>query len=318
VIRNIFRATAMNILVDKNNKFPPAKADDVDVRAYSENTQIAEYIKEINKFPILTEEQERFFLKDFFENQNLKAGHIVLNSHLRLVVKIAMEYKRFHASLLDLIAEGNVGLLKALKKFSLEKEVRFATYAIIWIKASIKNFLTKSISSVKAITTNSQKKLLFNLTKAKKYLGIEGSNLNSNQVSQISQMLAVSPDEIKSYENMMFEIKETSLNDKIYSNDEVTERGDLTSNSEDNLETKISTKSEYEALKKTLKMAMEGLTEREREIVKYRILEPEKYTLHDLSNKFSISRERVRQLQDNALKKLKKILQNENLTFSVF
>ena len=145
----------------------------LNVSHYSEKASLSQYIKKINQFPILSEEEEKFLLQDFFENQNNKSGHIVLNSHLRLVVKIAMQYKKFHASLMDLIAEGNLGLLKALKNFNLKKEVRFSTYAMLWIKASIREFLLKSLSSVKVATTSMQKKILFNLGKARKFLGFE-------------------------------------------------------------------------------------------------------------------------------------------------
>ena len=304
----------MGLIEQEKSLLPIAQENTI--KTYSENGQIAEYIKTINKFPILNEQQEKALLVDFFENKNKNAGHLILNSHLRLVVKIAMEYKKYHASLMDLIAEGNLGLLKALQKFSLEKQVRFSTYAILWIKASIKHFLTKSISSIKAITTNTQKKLFFHLSKAKKYLDIENKISNPDEITKISNMLGVSKAEIYNHEKMIDEIKETSTNDIIYQNNDATERGETISSPESNLEDITLNANSNSLLKVQLADALSQLSKREAQIIKYRILKPEKYTLAELSTKFSISKERIRQIQENGLKKLKKILQNQENTFN--
>ena len=293
-------------------------SNEIIVKAHSAKEQIREYIKAISKFPILTESEETHLLQDFFENQNPKAGHAVLNSHLRLVVKIAMEYKKYHQSLMDLIAEGNLGLLKALKKFSLQKQVRFSTYAALWVKASIKNFLTKSISSVKAITTNSQKKLLFNLSKAKKYLNIENKISSKKELGMLSQMLGVDEKEIRNYENMMIEIKESSINDKTSFEDESTEKGDTIESAGSNIEENFEHSNSLNSVKEKIANALSNLSAREVDIIKLRVLNPEKYTLADLANKFSISKERVRQIQAQGLNKLKKILQNEIESFKCF
>jgi RNA polymerase sigma-32 factor len=283
----------------------------------SEKEQIAEYIKTVNKFPILTEQEEHYLLTEFFENQNLKAGHQILNSHLRLVVKIAIEYKKYHNSLMDLIAEGNLGLLKALQKFSFQKNVRFSTYALLWVKASIQNFLTQSISSVKAITTNVQKKLLFNFSKAKKSLGINaGKNLNTEELKNVSNMLGVTANDIKDYENMMHSIQELSTNDTMQSQDsEHLERGNLIPSKDLTPEASFEKTSINAELKHKVNFALSQLSKREAEIIKYRVLNSEKYTLAELSKKFAISKERIRQIQDSGLKKLKKILQNEITPF---
>ena len=305
----------MTGLIEQQKSLLPI-AQETTIKTYSENGQIAEYIKAINKFPILTEQQEHTLLLDFFENNNKNAGHLVLNSHLRLVVKIAMEYKKYHASLMDLIAEGNLGLLKALQKFSLQKQVRFSTYAMLWIKASIKHFLTKSISSIKAITTNTQKKLFFHLSKAKKYLQIENKISNPDEVAKLSSMLGVSKTEIHTHERMLEEIKETSTNDIIYHDNNATERGDTISNPMSNLEDITLNANHKDLIKAKLTEALSQLSKREAQIIRYRILNPEKYTLAELSTKFAISKERIRQIQENGLKKLKKILQNEEIVFN--
>ena len=286
-------------------------SEDLVVRTQSEKQQVAEYIKKVNSFPILSEEQEKRLLQDFFTNKNPNSGHQVLNSHLRLVVKIAMQYRKFHASMLDLIAEGNLGLLKALKNFSLKKEVRFSTYAILWVKASIQNFLTKSITSIKAITTASQKKLLFGLNRAKKELGIESRIETPQDREKLSKMLGIEEVDISKHERMMTEIRQISTNDPIHGEEGVIgERGDFVSNGEE-LEEKIIQKSNNDILKQKISNALNKLSSRESEIIKYRILNPEKYTLAELSSKFNISKEIIRQIQENALKKLRESLRHE-------
>ena len=282
-----------------------------------EKLKVFDYIKKVNQFPILTEEEEKNLLEDFFKNRNIKAGHVVLNSHLRLVVKIAMQYKRYHTSLFDLIAEGNLGLLKALKNFSLEKKVRFATYAMLWVKASIREFLIKSISSVKAITTNSQKKLLFGLSKARRFLGISAGEIHSKkQVEDISKLLNVEAGEIAEYERMMRETKETSLNEARFE-EGGTEMGDAISNGENLAETSL-VKNSKEILKSKLQNALQKLSPKEAEIIKLRMLDGEKNTLATLSEKFGISKERVRQIQDSATKKLKKILEEDKEFYKLY
>jgi RNA polymerase sigma-32 factor len=287
----------------------------LNVSHYSEKASLSQYIKKINQFPILSEEEEKFLLQDFFENQNNKSGHIVLNSHLRLVVKIAMQYKKFHASLMDLIAEGNLGLLKALKNFNLKKEVRFSTYAMLWIKASIREFLLKSLSSVKVATTSMQKKILFNLAKARKFLGFENKKLNLEEEERLAKLLNVERKDIQNHERMIYETKETSLNDLQFS-EESSEKGEFISIGNTLEESQID-KNSANLLQQKLNIALNKLSKREMEIVKFRIINPEKFTLAELSLKFNVSKERIRQIQESALKKLKKILQEdeENLTF---
>jgi RNA polymerase sigma-32 factor len=278
----------------------------------TERSQISEYIKKVNKFPILTEQQEKKLLEDFFLNQNSQAGHLVLNSHLRLVIKIAMQYRKFHSSMLDLIAEGNLGLLKALKNFSLEKEVRFSTYAILWVKASIQNFLTKTLTSIKAITTTTQKKLLFKLGKAKQFLGIKDGSTSREDAKKIANFLNVEENEILKHEKMIYAIKENSINDLILSEEsEGAEVGDFLSSQEHTLEENAIITNEKNILKEKIANALSKLSKREAEIIRLRILNPEKYTLAELSSKFKISKERIRQIQENSLKKLKELLKEE-------
>lgn len=299
------------------NSILPAYSSNSGELISNEKLRIFDYIKKVNQFPILTEEEEKNLLEDFFQNRNIKAGHVVLNSHLRLVVKIAMQYKRYHASLLDLIAEGNLGLLKALKNFSLEKKVRFATYAMLWVKASIREFLIKSISSIKAITTNSQKKLLFGLTKAKKFLGVTQLDvLTEKQLSDIAKLLNIDAKEITEYERMMSETREISLNETKFEEGAI-EIGDVTSNGENLAEISI-IKNSKELLKAKLQNALQELSPKEAEIIKLRMLGGEKNTLSTLSERFGISKERVRQIQENALKKLKKILEEDEEFYQLY
>jgi RNA polymerase sigma-32 factor len=300
------------VMISLNDVAKLESSESLNLKIQSEKEQIAEYIKKVNAFPILTEEQEKTLLEDFFLNKNPYSGHKVLNSHLRLVVKIAMQYRKFQASMLDLIAEGNLGLLKALKNFSLKKEVRFATYAILWVKASIQNFLTKSITSIKAITTASQKKLLFSLNKAKKQLGIYDRSETIEEREKLAKMLGVASDDILKHERMMIETRAISTNEPLNIGDEnMGEKGDFITENNETLEDKIIHKSNQLLLKNKLQDALLKLSLREAEIIKYRILNPEKYTLAELSGKFNISKERIRQLQENALKKLREILKDE-------
>jgi RNA polymerase sigma-32 factor len=275
-----------------------------------------EYIKMVNNFPILSEEQEKFLINDFFTNGNKSSGHAVLNSHLRLVVKIALSYKKHQAQLLDMISEGNIGLLKALKNFSTEKEVRFATYAMLWIKASIQSFLLKSFSSVKIGTTNTQKKIIFGLNKVKKYLGIEKVE-TEQELKKIANVLNVSCEDITTTEKMLYNTKELSLNDFV-SEEERAERGDLLSYTQSThdiekreLENKAILKDNNNLLKEKISNAFKTLTEREAEIVKQRILNDNGTTLSFLAKKFNVSIERVRQIQAQSLKKLKVHLEKD-------
>lgn len=276
-----------------------------------EKVAIFEYIKKVNSFPILTEGEERGLLVDFFQNKNIEAGHKILNSHLRLVVKIAMQYKKYHASLLDMIAEGNLGLLKALKNFSLEKQVRFSTYAILWVKASIKSFLTSSISSLKIATTNTEKKIMFGLSKVKNYLGIK-EIATEQEAKKVASILNVTEKEIKDTEMMLYSATHTtSLNDIIYE-DEKSEFGETVSSNEKTTEERVISKNSNLLLRQKILNAINtSLSKRDAEIIKYRILEPEKYTLAELGKKFKISTERVRQVQEKSLKTLKGVLQED-------
>lgn len=286
------------------------KTNELKIYSYSEGQKIGEYLKKISKFPVLTEEQEKTLLLEFFQRENKKAGQFLVNCHLRLVVKIAMKYKNYHSSLFDLIAEGNLGLLKALKNFSIEKQVRFSTYAMIWIKASIREFLVKSVSSIKAITTTTQKKMLFSLSSAKKHLGLRGESLTLENEEKLSKMLSVSKEELRKHEQMMYATRETSTNDvKFEEND--SEAGDFISSSNETLEGEVIKKDNQNVLKQKLELAMSELSPREVEILKYRILMPEKYTLAELSTKFQVSKERIRQIQEGAVKKLKNILASD-------
>ena len=267
------------------------------------------YLAQIKKFPMLDAEEEYMLAKNWKENGNLKSAHKLVTSHLRLVAKIAMGYRGYGLPVNELISEGNLGLMQAVKKFDPNKGFRLATYAMWWIKAAIQEYVLRSWSLVKMGTTTAQKKLFFNLKKIKNQIapGQEG-DLKDEQVDEISKRLNVNSNEVINMNRRMMG-QEKSLNDpiKIGENDEWQDW--LVDDSLDQ-ELIVSQKQEYEDKKDLLNVAMKILNEREKEIIEARRLSENPKTLEDLSKKYKISRERVRQIETKAFEKLQKSMIN--------
>ena len=263
------------------------------------------YLAQIKKFPMLDAEEEYMLAKNWRENGNLQSAHKLVTSHLRLVAKIAMGYRGYGLPVNELISEGNIGLMQAVKKFDPEKGFRLATYAMWWIKASIQEYVLKSWSLVKMGTTTAQKKLFFNLKKLKNQIapGQEG-DLKDKQVEEISKRLDVKSEEVVNMNRRLMG-HEKSLNDPIKSGETDEWQDWLVDDSLDQ-ELMVSQKQEYDDKKVLLKDAMKILNEREKEIINERRLSENPKTLEELSKKYKISRERIRQIENKAFEKLQK------------
>ena len=267
------------------------------------------YLDQIKKFPMLDAEEEYMLAKNWRENGNLQSAHKLVTSHLRLVAKIAMGYRGYGLPVNELISEGNLGLMQAVKKFDPDKGFRLATYAMWWIKAAIQEYVLRSWSLVKMGTTTAQKKLFFNLKKIKNQIapGQEG-DLKDDQVNEISKRLDVDSNEVINMNRRMMG-QEKSLNDPIKSG-EMDEWQDWLVDEKLDQELLISQQQEYEDKKKLLENAMQVLNEREKAIIKARRLSENPLTLDELSKKYKISRERIRQIETKAFEKLQKMMIN--------
>tara|TARA_B100002051_G_scaffold248986_1_gene259277 strand:+ start:183 stop:1079 length:897 start_codon:yes stop_codon:yes gene_type:complete len=267
------------------------------------------YLDQIKKFPMLDAEEEYMLAKNWRENGNLQSAHKLVTSHLRLVAKIAMGYRGYGLPVNELISEGNLGLMQAVKKFDPDKGFRLATYAMWWIKAAIQEYVLRSWSLVKMGTTTAQKKLFFNLKKIKNQIapGQEG-DLKDDQVNEISKRLDVDSNEVINMNRRMMG-QEKSLNDPIKSG-ETDEWQDWLVDEKLDQELLISQQQEYEDKKKLLENAMQVLNEREKAIIKARRLSENPLTLDELSKKYKISRERIRQIETKAFEKLQKMMIN--------
>ena len=267
------------------------------------------YLAQIKKFPMLDAEEEYMLAKNWRDRGNLKAAHKLVTSHLRLVAKIAMGYRGYGLPVSELISEGNIGLMQAVKKFDPDKGFRLATYAMWWIKAGIQEYVLRSWSLVKMGTTSAQKKLYFNLKKIKQQIapGQEG-DLKNEQVKEISERLNVKKDEVISMNRRMMG-QEKSLNDPVQS-DQKTEWQDWLV--DDSLDQELVTahNQELNEKKSLLKESIKILEKREKEILESRKLSNEPKTLDELSKKYKISRERVRQIENKAFEKLQKAMLN--------
>ena len=283
--------------------------DSTSVSLLSPDNNLGRYLDHIKKFPMLDAEEEYVLAKDWLDKQNTKAAHKLVTSHLRLVAKIAMGYRGYGLPVADLIAEGNIGMMHAVKKFDPEKGFRLATYAMWWIKAAIQEFVLKSWSQVKIGTTASQKKLFFNLRKIKgKINALEDGDLSPNQVNHIAKTLDVSEDDVISMNRRMLG-GDHSLNSQINRNDgEEAEWQDMLSDERDNQETQFVNNQEKNIRNKMMVEALEHLKLREKDIIiKRRLIDAPK-TLEELSQEYKVSRERVRQIETRAFEKLQEAM----------
>tara|TARA_B100001123_G_C15153765_1_gene964554 strand:- start:195 stop:1061 length:867 start_codon:yes stop_codon:yes gene_type:complete len=266
------------------------------------------YLREIKKFPMLSKEEEYMLAKRYKEYGDTKAAHKLVTSHLRLVAKIAMGFRGYGLPLVDLISEGNVGIMLAVKKFDPEKGYRLATYAMWWIKAQIQEYVLHSWSLVKIGTTAAQKKLFFNLKKIKNQLKeFNEGNLSPENVREISRKLDVKENEVIDMNNRLF--NDQSLNAKL-NNDTENEWQDLLEDKQESHDIKLEEKDQLNYRRKILQNAMSVLNEREREIFSERKLTENPKKLEELSKKYKISRERIRQIEEKAFEKISKFIQN--------
>ena len=266
------------------------------------------YLEQIKKFPMLDAEEEYMLAKNWKTKGNIKSAEKLVTSHLRLVAKIAMRYKGYGLPLNEMISEGNIGLMQAVKKFEPEKGFRLATYAMWWIKASIQEYILRSWSLVKIGTTTAQKKLFFNLKKLKNQIAPKAEgDLRDEHVKNIASRLNVNEEEVVSM-NRRLSGKEHSLNSPI--GEDGDEWQDWIIDKEMDQELKFSQQEEMKQRKELLQDSVKILNKREKDILYSRRLADEPETLEDLSKKFKISRERIRQIENKAFEKLQKHMLN--------
>jgi len=285
------------------------KSSSMSMSLLSPDNNLGRYLDQIKKFPMLAAEDEYNLAKDWLEKHNTKSAHKLVTSHLRLVAKIAMGYRGYGLPVADLIAEGNIGMMHAVKKFDPEKGFRLATYAMWWIKAAIQEFVLRSWSQVKIGTTANQKKLFFNLRKIKsKINALEDGDLSPKQVNHIAKTLDVPEDDVISMNRRMLG-GDHSLNAQMNRNDgEETEWQDLLTDDRENQETLFAKHEEKTIKSKLMVDALNLLKSREKDIIIKRRLTDEPKTLEELSQEYKVSRERVRQIETRAFEKLQEAM----------
>ena len=266
---------------------------------------LSRYMQEIRKFPMLDPEEEYMLAKRWVEEQDTQAAHKMVTSHLRLAAKIAMGYRGYGLPQAEVISEANVGLMQAVKRFDPEKGLRLATYAMWWIRASIQEYILRSWSLVKMGTTSAQKKLFFNLRKAKSRIGaLEEGDLRPENVAQIANDLGVTEDEVISM-NRRMSGGDASLNAMVSNDGEgAMEWQDWLEDEDADQAGDYEERNEMELRRELLFTAMSALNDRERDILTKRRLSEPVSTLEDLSAEYSVSRERIRQIEVRAFEKL--------------
>ncbi len=271
----------------------------------SEDRGLNSYLAEIKKFPMLEKEQEYMLAKRWVEHGDASAAHELVTSHLRLAAKIAMGYRGYGLPITDVISEANVGLMQAVKKFDPERGFRLATYAIWWIRANVQEYILRSWSLVKLGTTRSQKKLFFNLRKAKQRIGAFDTNLTDQQAEEIAKNLNVPSSDVMSMHQRLSG-RDGSLNQTMsQEDDDAREWQDLIVDQNADHVSEIEEQQEIGVRRKLLLEAMDVLNEREADILSNRRLSEAPCTLEVLSNKYNVSRERIRQIEEKAFSKIK-------------
>ncbi|MBI3453721.1 MAG: RNA polymerase sigma factor RpoH [Rhodospirillales bacterium] len=277
------------------------------IPVFSAEGNLSRYLREIRKFPLLEQEEEYMLAKRWREHDDTEAAHRLVTSHLRLVAKIAMGYRGYGLPLAELISEGNVGMMQAVKRFDPERGFRLATYAMWWIRAAIQEYILHSWSLVKIGTTAAQKKLFFNLRKIKGQMRqIEEGDLSPEVVKKIARELSVNEDEVINM-NRRLASADHSLNAPLRNEGE-GEWQDWLVDETENQEVKLGESEETDRRQKMLTRALGSLNERERHILSERRLREDPATLEDLSQTYGISRERVRQIEVRAFEKLQKAI----------
>jgi len=284
------------------------------------STNLTQYIAKVKHFSMLSQEEEMQLAKNWHKHQDISSAHKLITSHLSLVVKVAMKLRNYGLSLMDLIMEGNIGLMQAVKKFNPDLGFRFSTYAVWWIKASMKDFILKSWSFVKIGTTQAQRKLFFSLRKTKKRI-LQYSNretLNDEEIKAISNELSVSEEDIVQMNRRLAQ-KDLSLNESIKINNEpVKELQEMIPCNSLNQELTCQNNEERELKEVILKNALATLNERARDIFVSKYLSDHPKTLDELSKKYCVSRERIRQIAEQSMEKVKQYIQSESLKFRLY
>ena len=267
---------------------------------------LSRYLTEIRKFPLLTPDEEYMFAKAYKEYGDREAAHRLVTSHLRLVAKIAMGYRGYGLPIGEVISEGNVGLMQAVKRFEPEKGFRLATYAMWWIRAAIQEYILRSWSLVKMGTTANQKRLFFNLRKAKSQIqALDDGDLRPDQVKQIAEKLSVSEEEVVSMNRRLS--GDASLNAPIRATEgDSGEWQDWLADDSETQEEMLAERDELDQRRVMLNEALGVLDKRERRIFEARRLAEDPITLEELSTEFGVSRERVRQIEVRAFEKVQK------------
>ena len=269
---------------------------------------LTRYLEEIRQFPMLEPQQEYMLAKSWREHGDRDAAHELVTSHLRLVARIAMGYRGYGLPIGEVISEGNVGLMQAVKRFDPEKGFRLATYAMWWIRAAIQEYILRSWSLVKMGTTAAQKKLFFNLRKIKSQLkALEEGDLRPDQVKLIATRLGVTEEDVVSMNRRL--AGDSSLNAPVRNDSESGEWMDWLVDETMNQEDKLAESEEKEQRHALLINALEGLNERERRVFEARRLSEDPLTLEELSEEFGVSRERIRQIEVRAFEKVQKAVQ---------
>jgi len=269
---------------------------------------LSRYLEEIRRFPMLEPQEEYMLAKRWREHDDRDAAHKLVTSHLRLVGRIAMGYRGYGLPIGEVISEGNVGLMRAVKRFEPDKGFRLATYAMWWIRASIQEYILRSWSLVKMGTTASQKKLFFNLRKVKGQLkALEEGDLRPEHVEQISTKLGVPKEDVISMNRRL--AGDSSLNAPVRADTEGGEWQDWLVDDSTDQETALGDAQEYDQRKELLKNAMNDLNDREKRIFLARRLSEDPLTLEQLSEEFGVSRERIRQIEVRAFEKVQKAVQ---------
>jgi len=261
------------------------------------------YLAEIRKFPVLSEEEERRTAVSFFEDKDLEAAHKLITSNLRFVVKVAYEYRHYGLKMLDLIQEGNIGLMLAVRKYNPYKGIRLISYAVWWIRAYIQNHIISAWSLLKIGTTQAQRKLFFKLREAKN--AIRRLSCGEDDTHSTAQSLNVSDREVVEMEQRLR--GECSLDAELPGGDGITVLDGL-ADDRMNQEELLSEYQQVHKLQQAVAAAVDGLNEKERYIINSRVIADEPMTLQEIASHFSISRERVRQIEEAALKKVKQYL----------
>ncbi len=299
--------------ISKISKTP----DDKKLAKLSDNSFL-HYLREIQKFPLLTPEEEHEYGVAYAERQDKEAAKKLIQSHLRLVAKMAGKFRNYGLPPSDLVAEGNLGLIQAVKKFDPHKGFRFSTYAMWWIRAYIQDYILRSWSMVKIGTTLAQKKLFFNLSKVKKKIGAfsnsfahDNSRLAPDQVGQIARTLNVSESDVISMDSRLSQ-SDTSINKQVGSEEDSAEMGDFLVSSDPSQEEIAIENQEKNRQRAAFRKAFATLNDRERDILLKRQMREDSLTLEELSQIYKVSRERIRQIEENAIKKIKKAVSENN------